>query len=97
MASFEIRDCNHAVLCGQCADTDSFFELGIKYSSGRNVPVDYVAAHKWFNLAAMKGNQNAVRLRREIAAEMTDAEIAAAQRAARDWIRNGERVLDAAA
>jgi TPR repeat protein len=76
MASFEIRDCNHAVLGGQSADTDSFFELGIKYSSGRNVPVDYVAAHKWFNLAAMKGNQDAVRLRREIAAEMTDAEIA---------------------
>ena len=97
MASFEIRDCNHAVLGGQCADTDSFFELGIKYSSGRNVPVDYVAAHKWFNLAAMKGHQDAVRLRREIAAEMTDAEIAAAQRAARDWIRNGEWVLHAAA
>ena len=56
-----------------------------------------VAAHKWFNLAAMKGNQDAVRLRREIAAEMTDAEIAAAQRAARDWIRNGEWVLHAVA
>ena len=97
MAGFEIRDCNHVLLGGQCADTDSFFELGIKYSSGRNVPVDYVAAHKWFNLAAMKGNQDAVRLRREIAAEMTDAEIAAAQRAARDWIRNGEWVLHAAA
>ena len=97
MASFEIRDCNHGALGEQCADTDSYFELGIKYSSGRNVPVDYVAAHKWFNLAAMKGNQDAVRLRREIAAEMTDAEIAAAQRAARDWIRNGEWVLHAAA
>jgi TPR repeat protein len=97
MASFEIRDCNHSALGGQRNDTDSFFELGIKYSSGRNVPVDYVAAHKWFNLAAMKGHQDAVRLRREIAAEMTDAEIAAAQRAARDWIRNGEWVLDAAA
>ena len=97
MAGFEIRDCNHVLLGGQCADADSFLELGIKYSSGRNVPVDYVAAHKWFNLAAMKGNQDAVRLRREIAAEMTDAEIAAAQRAARDWIRNGEWVLHAAA
>jgi hypothetical protein len=44
-----------------------------------------VAAHKWFNLAAMLGNSEAALLRREIAAEMSQGEIAAAQRAARDW------------
>ena len=47
---------------------------------------DLVSAHKWFNLAAMRGNKDAIRLRREIAAEMTTAEITMAQRAARDWI-----------
>jgi TPR repeat protein len=57
------------------------------YSSGRSVPADLVIAHKWFNLAAMKGNAEAVRLRREIAAEMTDAQIGQAQRAARDWLK----------
>jgi TPR repeat protein len=62
------------------------FELGMMYASGREVPVDLITAHKWFNIAAMRGNRDAVRLRVEIAAEMSDAEIAAAQRAARDWL-----------
>jgi TPR repeat protein len=54
---------------------------------GNTVPTDFVSAHKWFNLAAMRGNQDAIRLRREVAEQMSDAEIAAAQRAARDWLR----------
>ncbi len=95
--SFEICDCAQSIFDGTSTDTDMLFELGIMYSSGRGVPIDYIAAHKWFNLAAMKGNQNAVRLRREIAAEMSDAEIAAAQRAARDWLRRGEPALAVAA
>jgi uncharacterized protein len=36
----------------------------------------------------MRGNADAVRLRREIAEEMTEAEVAAAQRAARAWLRH---------
>ena len=43
---------------------------------------------KWFNIAAMKGHAEAARLRREIASEMTDAEIGRAQRAARDWLKS---------
>jgi hypothetical protein len=50
---------------------------------GRSVPTDFIVAHKWFNLAAMRGNQDAIRLRREIADQMSETEIAAAQRAAR--------------
>jgi hypothetical protein len=46
-----------------------------------------VSAHKWFNIAAMQGVKDAVRLRHEIAAEMSEAEIAAAQRAAREWLK----------
>jgi hypothetical protein len=64
----------------------AFLELGINSTIGAAVPVDLVAAHKWFNLAAMRGNQDAIRLRREIAAEMTTHEITTAQRAAREWI-----------
>jgi uncharacterized protein len=67
------------------------FELGMMYSVGREMPIDLVSAHKWFNLAAAKGNADAVRLRREIAAQMSDVEIAAAQRAARDWLRGSDR------
>jgi uncharacterized protein len=65
------------------------FELGMAYSVGRDVPIDLVSAHKWFNLAAVKGNREAVRLRREIADQMSESEIAAAQRAARDWLKAG--------
>jgi hypothetical protein len=68
------------------ATGEVFFELGMMYASGRSVPADLVLAHKWFNLAAMRGNGEATRLRREIAEEMSAAEIAAAQRAARDWL-----------
>jgi TPR repeat protein len=70
------------------ASGDMFFRLGMMYSIGSDVPTDYVSAHKWFNLAAMRGNAEAARLRREIAVEMTEAEIAIAQRAARDWLRH---------
>jgi TPR repeat protein len=66
---------------------EALFELGMMYSAGNSVPVDLVSAHKWFNLAAMKGHADAPRLRREIAAEMTDAEIGKAQLAAREWLK----------
>jgi TPR repeat protein len=66
---------------------DQLFELGMMYSTGRSVPTDMVSAHKWFNIAAMQGVKDAVRLRHEIAAEMSEAEIAAAQRAAREWLK----------
>jgi len=69
---------------------DAFFALGMTYATGQSVPVDFITAHKWFNIAALKGSTEAVRLRREIAAEMSEDDIAAAQRAARDWLRAGE-------
>ena len=45
-------------------------------------------AHKWFNIAALRGHPDAARLRREIAEQMADAEIGCAQRAARDWLKS---------
>ncbi|MEX0752054.1 MAG: hypothetical protein WD073_03915 [Xanthobacteraceae bacterium] len=68
-------------------DANALFELGMMYSAGNSVPVDLVSAHKWFNLAATKGHADAACLRREIAAEMADAEIGAAQMAAREWLK----------
>ena len=87
MARYEILDGNAAPLGEGPAAGDMLFELGIMYSIGREVPVDLISAHKWFNLAAMKGNHEAIRLRREIADQMSDGEIAIAQRAARDWLK----------
>ena len=45
-----------------------------------------MSAHKWFNLAAMRGNQDAKRYRMELAREMSKTEIAEAQRQAREWL-----------
>ena len=86
MARFELANVDGATLAPVNASGEVFFELGMMYAAGRSVPADLVSAHKWFNLAAMRGNAEAIRLRRELAEEMSDAEIAAAQRAARDWI-----------
>lgn len=66
---------------------ETYFELGIMYSSGGECPADLVAAHKWFNLAAVAGNSEAARYRAEVASEMTADAIAEAQRAAREWLR----------
>jgi len=65
---------------------DVLFERGLYWASGRSGVVNLVAAHKWFNLAALKGRTDAIRMRREVAELMSEAEIAAAQREARDWI-----------
>ena len=88
MARFEISACDHAALGESQGNAETFYELGLMYSIGRSVPIDYVSAHKWFNLAAMRGNKDAIRLRREIAEQMSESEIAIAQRAARDWLRH---------
>jgi uncharacterized protein len=87
MARFDILDSTTAPLGEGAAAGDMLFELGMMYSVGRDVPIDLVSAHKWFNLAAIKGNRDAARLRREIADQMSESEIAAAQRAARDWLK----------
>jgi TPR repeat protein len=86
MARFELNE-NHAGSGEAATGAATLYDLGIMYSVGRSVPIDYITAHKWFNLAAMQGNQDAVRLRQEIAAQMSEAEIAAAQRAARAWLK----------
>ena len=65
---------------------EQLFKLGMMCSTGRSMPLDMVSAHKCFNIAAMLGIKDAVRLRNEIAAEMSDREIGAAQRAARHWL-----------
>jgi uncharacterized protein len=65
---------------------DALFERGLYWASGRSGVVNLVAAHKWFNLAAVKGHAEAVALRREVAELMNEIEIAAAQREARSWL-----------
>jgi len=65
---------------------EALYNLGLAYSTGQGVNVDYIAAHKWFNLAAMKGLNEARKWRAQISAEMSAGQIAEAQRQAREWL-----------
>ena len=82
MQSFETPNMGAAL-----ASADALFQLGLQYSLGREVEADAVTAHKWFNLAALRGNQAAKEYRAEIAADMTRAQVAEAQRRAREWLK----------
>ncbi|MDR6128502.1 TPR repeat protein [Sphingomonas sp. SORGH_AS802] len=69
-------------------DVDALFDLGICYQTGTaGLPIDLIEAHKWFNLAAVRGSQAAHDARAEVAEELTAREIATAQAAARAWLR----------
>ena len=49
---------------------DALFELGLMYCAGRDVEVDLIEAHKWFNLAAPGYTSgDAIEAVREVAAE----------------------------
>ena len=79
-------DLDTAIPVEATAIPDVLFERGLYWASGRSGVVNLVAAHKWFNLAALKGRADAISMRREVAAMMSDAEIATAQREARAWM-----------
>ena len=65
---------------------EALYNLGLAYSTGQGVTQDYVAAHKWFNLAAMRGINEAKSWRNQIAEEMNAGQIAQAQKLAREWL-----------
>jgi uncharacterized protein len=69
----------------QQGDADAQVNLGILYGMGQGVPQNYAAAHMWFNLAAARGNKDAVKGRDMVAAKMTPAQLAEAQKLAREW------------
>ena len=65
-------------------------KLGIMYEDGEGVPQDRVLAHMWFSLAAAQGSELAGAFVSELTKEMTPAEIAEAERLAREWKRKGK-------
>ncbi|KRB86281.1 hypothetical protein ASE00_06040 [Sphingomonas sp. Root710] len=68
-------------------DSDALLDLGFAYSTGtRGMDLDLVSAHQWFNLAALAGSEEAQYCRADIADQMSNREIAEAQRRARTWL-----------
>lgn len=68
------------------------YNLGLMYERGQGVPQDYVQAHMWINLAASgfpgsakERDEEIANVRDLLAAKMTPAQIAEAQKRAREW------------
>ena len=61
------------------------YTLGVFYDNGLGVPQDRVTSYMWFSLSAAQGREGAAAFRDLIARRMTPAQIAEAQKRAREW------------
>lgn len=84
MARFDIH-ASDATMGGENR-ADVFCEMGLMYATGRGCDIDLVAAHKWLNIAAIKGSDRAAALRADLAMTMSKIDLATALRAAREWM-----------
>jgi len=90
----EVNEAEAAIVAG--AKAEDLFRLGLMYSTElEDRGVDYVEAHKWFNLAAMMGSVPAKAYRDEIKAEMSVEDLTLAQRAARGWLTENRDLVEA--
>ncbi len=87
MGKLDRRTINKALQAAESGNPKALYDLGLIYASGRGVAVDYVLAHMWFNLAAVKGDERAREERTELAEMMSEEEVAEAQRQAREWVQ----------
>ena len=86
---------DHGIECGAAiplptadASGEELLRMGLLYSTGQGgAPLDYVSAHMLFNLAAMRGCEEARQHRKELSMEMDRDSVAEAQRAAREWLQ----------
>ncbi len=82
----------HCLAAAAGGDVSAYYDLGVAFSTGSHgAACDLIEAHKWFNLAASRGHEEAAWCRADVSDEMTAREIAEAQRRAREWLRTGER------
>lgn len=88
MARLDFSSRDFIEIAAQGGQPDALFELGLMYCTGRDVALDLIEAHKWFNLAAMRGNDEAKHYRLEVSREMSKSDIAKAQKLAREWIKS---------
>ncbi|MEQ1715860.1 MAG: tetratricopeptide repeat protein [Hyphomicrobium sp.] len=87
MARLDFSSRDMIDFAAQGGQPDALFELGLIYCTGRDVAIDLVEAHKWFNLAAIRGNDEAKTHRLELAREMSKPDVALAQKRAREWLK----------
>jgi len=86
------QDAGAVITSAEQGDATAQYNLATMYDAGRGVPQDYVLAHKWYNLAASHYARweadigaGAARSRDRLSARMTPAQLAEAQKMAREW------------
>jgi len=77
---------HNRMAAAETGKAEALYDLGLLYSIGHGVEQDNIEAHKWFNLAAMRGMISAQIDRAEVADAMSHGEISEAQRKAREWM-----------
>ena len=86
MAELDVKYIEKHLQSADAGSADDQYRAGLLFSTGDGVPQDLVTAHKWFNLAAMNGIEEARENRAEISMDMSAQEIAKAQKLAREWM-----------
>ena len=66
------------------------YNLGYMYYKGQGLPQNYIQAYMWASLAAGQGYELAAKGLEILEKEMTPAQIAEAQRLAREWKAKGK-------
>ena len=73
----------------EAGESNAMLALGRLYLRGIGLPQNYIQAHKWFNLAASRGEERAAAERDALVAQMTTQERAEAQKLALEWQPSG--------
>jgi len=74
-------------LIGAHSLPDDLYRAGLAYATGTGTEINLVEAHKWFNLAAARGHDDAKTQRQEMAEMLSSGEVKLALQAARDWLK----------
>ena len=72
MARFDFQTIETAAMVGGENRAEIFCDMGLMYATGRGCGIDLVQAHKWLNIAAIKGCERAAELHNEIGDETAD-------------------------
>ena len=90
----EVKEAEAAIAVG--AKAEDLFRLGLMYSTElEDRGVDFIEAHKWFNLASLMGSAPAKAYRDEIKDEMSSEDLSLAQKAARGWLAENRELVAA--
>ena len=74
-------------LIGAHSLPEDLYRAGLAYATGTGTEVNLVEAHKWFNLACVRGHEDAKAQRQEMSDMLSTDEIKLALQAARDWMK----------